>query len=184
VAIATSRSACAKRVTESSTSRTFAHLAAAFADQSHDDRVEGFGGRQHRKQRRLADAGAREDAEPLPEADGREDVDDAHAGKEGRADTLAGERLRRGRRWSRRGLDQERPTVHSAAERIDRAASPGLVGADRERAAVEHGVPDAGIGTAFVRCDQHLLRPDLHDLAASHAMMPAMLDHVAEPGRG
>ena len=66
----------------------FAHLAAAFADQRDDHRVEGIGAGQHGEQRRLADAGAGKDAEALAEAERREDVDDLDPGREGGADAL------------------------------------------------------------------------------------------------
>ena len=54
-----------------------AHLAAALADEGEDGRVEARGARQHGEQRGLADAGAGEDADALPGAQRREEVDDA-----------------------------------------------------------------------------------------------------------
>ena len=48
------------------------------------------GAGQHGEQRRLADAGAGEDAEPLAETDRREDVDDPHAGRERRCRRAGG----------------------------------------------------------------------------------------------
>ena len=139
---------------------------------------------EHGEQRRLADARAGEDAEPLAEAERREDVDDPDAGHERRADALA--RQRRGRRAGR-GLGGSPstsggPPSIGAGERVDGAAAPRGVRRDVERAAVEDGVADAGIGAALERRDQHLVGRDLHDLAAARAGAAAVLDDVAQPG--
>ena len=56
-----------------------AHLASALADQRDDGSVEAAGAREHGEQRRLADAGARENADALAGAERREEVDDPDA---------------------------------------------------------------------------------------------------------
>ena len=137
----------------------------------------------HGEQRRLADAGAGEDAEPLAEADRRENVDDLDAGGEGRADALARQRRRLcdDAPHRRIALRQRRAAVDRAGERVDGAAAPRGVRQDRERAEVDDGVADAGVACALERRDQHLVGRDLHDLAMAQAGAAAMLDHVAEP---
>lgn len=57
-----------------------ADLTAALADQCGDDRVEARPARQHGEQRGLADAGSREDADALADAQRREQIDHADAG--------------------------------------------------------------------------------------------------------
>ena len=103
----------------------FAHLAAALADQRDDDGVEGVSGGEHGEQRRLADAGAGEDAEALAETDRRENVDDLDAGGECRADALARQRRRLcdKRGVERIALRQRRAAVDRAGQRVDGAAA-------------------------------------------------------------
>ena len=104
-----------------------AHLAAALADERHHDGVEAAGAGQHGKQRRLADAGAGEDADALAGAERREQIDDADAGLERLLDALA--RHRRRRRASIRHRAARRAgaarAVDRLAERVDDAAFPG-----------------------------------------------------------
>ena len=57
----------------------FAHLAAALADEADDDDVRLGTGDNLRDQRRLADAGAAENADPLPLPAGQQPVDDPQA---------------------------------------------------------------------------------------------------------
>ena len=163
----------------------FAHLAAALADQRDDDGVEGVGAGEHGEQRRLADAGAGEDAEALAEAERREDVDDAHAGHEGGADALArqgaGRRGVAGGRGSRPAISGGPPSI-GRVERVDGAAAPGGVRRHGERTPAKHGIADAGVGAAFEGRDDDLVAADLDDLAAARAGLAAVLDDVAEPG--
>ncbi len=105
----------------------FAHFAAAFADQAHDDGVAGRLARQHRQQHRLADARAGEDTQALAAAAGGEDVHGAHAEIKPFADALAG--VGRGRRGLQqvafRALRQRAVAVDGIAETVDDAAEPG-----------------------------------------------------------
>ena len=125
-----------------------AHLAAALADQrEHRDRGLGAAG-DHREQRRLADAGAGEDAHALP-APARHQACRARARRAGSCvvDHAAGERVRGA--WSTprdvRDVAQRRAAVDRAAEAVEHAAEQrgpdrhrgravGALGADRRRA--------------------------------------------------
>ena len=162
----------------------FAHLAAALADQRDDDRVEGGGRGEHGEQRRLADAGAGEDAEPLAEADRRENVDDLDAGREGVADALARQRRRLGDTRCIVGIALRK---RAARRRSDGRARRWRGRATRRAAGSRTGPrsmtasPTPASPAALERRDQHLVGRDLHDLAVAQAGAAAMLDHVAEP---
>ena len=99
---------------------------AALADQPEHEHVGIAVARQHRHQRRLADARAGKDPHPLPTATGREKVEAAHPEVQPRAEPLAPMRRRRSRqqgigggaRWQRRAV-VERPR-----ERVDHAPDP------------------------------------------------------------
>ena len=72
-----------------------AHLAASLADQADDVDVGRRRAGDHAQQRRLADAGAGEDAEPLAAAAGDEGVERAHAERDALVDARARQRIRR-----------------------------------------------------------------------------------------
>ena len=135
----------------------FAHLAAALADQRHDHRVECVGAGQHGEQRRLADAGAGEDAEALAEAKRREDVDDPDARPQPVPtrclESAAGAPPTRPAPRGKLGSAVDRPP-----ERVDDASSPCGIRRHQERAAIEHGIADAGVGAALERRDEHVIR--------------------------
>ena len=115
------RAVAAERIFEE-----FAHLAAALADERDDDGVEVPRAGEHGEKGRFADAGAGEDADALPGADGREEIDDADAGAQGSRDPRAAHGGRR------RGVDLDgrfallqRPGgVDRNAEGVDDAALP------------------------------------------------------------
>ena len=159
----------------------FAHLTAALADERHDHRVECVGAGQHGEQRRLADAGAGEDAEALAEAKRREYVDHADARPQPRADALPG---KRGRRAADKAgaARQARSPVDRPPERVDDTSSPCGIRRHQERAAIEDGIADAGVGAALERRDEDVIGPDLDDLSAAQTGVRAMLHDVAKPG--
>ncbi len=98
-----------------------------------DDRI-GIGvAREHGEQRRLADAGAREDAHALAFAAGRECVERAHAEIELAADARARDAPRRclAHRIGDRALWQRTFAVCRLRECIDHAAKPGFAGIDQ-----------------------------------------------------
>ena len=78
------RAVAAERIFEE-----FAHLAAALADESDDDGVKVARAGEHGEKGRFADAGAGENADALPGANGREEIDDADAGAQGSRDPRA-----------------------------------------------------------------------------------------------
>ena len=160
----------------------FAHFAATFADKGDHHLVEGVGSRHHRQQRRFANAGAGEDAEALTKAERREDIDSAHAGLETGFDALARHRRRCGvgdRACLQAGSHRPKP-VDRLAERIDRAATPAVIGRKAKGTLADDSVLDAD---RFARLDRTYigeLRLDADDLAEVNAGLRAMRNEIAE----
>ena len=120
-----------------------AQFAAAFADERDDIQVALRAARHHAEQRRFSHAAAREDADALALADGREDIDRADAGGKTLANPLAAQRVRR-----------------RAAERLHRLRFDGAVLVDRLAEPVDHA-------SEHRRPDRHRHQPrSRHDRTA------------------
>ena len=114
-------------------------------------RVEAAGAGEHGEQRRLADAGARENADALAGAQRREEVDDLDAGLQRRAHALAAH----GRRRLAIAGDGASPWTSGPppsigrTERVDDAALPGGMRADGDEAAPARGRAEARSHASF-----------------------------------
>ncbi len=112
-------------------------LAAALADQP-DHQHLGVGARgDHRQERRLADAGAGEDAHPLAVAAGREQVERAHAQRQPWPQTAPalGRDAARLHGIGAAARGQRRAAVDRARHRVEHAAAPMQAGAHHPLAA-------------------------------------------------
>ncbi len=154
-----------------------ARLAAAFADQADHRDVRLGVPRQHRQQAGLADAGAGENAQPLPSAACQKRVEGADAEVELALHPLAGVRRRRGiaERIAARADAQRAEPVHRLAEPTDNSAEPILAGINGIVVAA-HLRPAAGAdtGDGTIRHQQASPGSEADDLGQ---------DRVRHPGR-
>ncbi len=160
-----------------------AHLAAALADQRDDGRVEALRAGEHAEQRRFADAGAGEDADALPGAQRREQVDDLDARFHGRAHALAPHRRRRlalGRDRAR-ALREGSAAVDGLAQRIDRAALPGDMRVERDEAAPPRRGAEPHPQRCLERLDGDAAGIDPHHLAQLRSPLRLQVHALAEP---
>ncbi len=163
-----------------------AHLAATLADQRQNDGVEGRGLGDHGKDRRLADAGAGEDADALALAQRGEEVDDAHAGLQRLAHARPGHGGRRRPVNGDRSIAarQAAAIVDRLAECVDDAALPvrgraEMHGADQPG---DHAGADGKV--AHERLDGGVGLADAHDLADGRAGAVVKSYAIAELGDG
>ncbi len=151
-----------------------AHLAATLADQADDVDVGGRRAGDHAQQRRLADAGAGEDAEPLAAAARHERVERADAERDALVDARALQRIGRRRLHVARATPSataDRPeAVDRTAEAVERAAEQIVGDVDAQRAT----------GRAHARA-----RADARRLAERHQQRAAgaEADHLGRHGR-
>ncbi len=161
----------------------FAHLTAALAHQRDHHFVEGVGPRQHGEQRRLADAGACEDAEALSEAERGEDVYRPHTRLESVLHPLACHG--RGRHVRDRAADvalqQHTQTVYRLGQRVDGAAAPLVGRRYAEGTLANDDIMDADRVPGFDRADDHPLGLDADDFAEMGSGCALMRDEVAKP---
>ena len=164
----------------------FAHFAATLADQSDDDGIKPLGARQHAHQRRLADAGAGEDADALAADERREDVEGAHA----RGDGLAGAATLHGGKRRRVGAARivafgyRALAVGRPAEGVENAAFPAARGRDHEGPDLTGRRLDAAheaVGEGF---DGQAALLDAHHFADGVAIIARAGDAVAQPHEG
>ena len=160
-----------------------AHLPSALADEGQDGRVEARRARQHRQQRGLADAGARKDADPLPGTKRGEEVDHADPRLHRLADPLPAHgrgRLAVGRECAL-ALSQRAQAVDRLAQRVDRAAFPGAIGAQGDAAARPRHRSEPGLQGSVERLHRDAVRVDADDLAQRGLADAGKLDAFAEP---
>jgi len=166
-----------------------AHLAPALADQADHVDLRRRRSGDHPEQRRLADAGAREDAEPLAAAAGDERVERPYAERHALVDARALERV--GRRRLRGAhpspvLAADRPEpVDRAAEPIQRAAEQPIGHLDGERAPARgHARPGPDAGRVAQRHQQRPARAEADDLGGHGGAAAPGLDraHLADLG--
>ena len=145
----------------------FAHLAPALADQGDHDAVEPFRIREHGEQGRLADAAARKDADALPRAEGREQVEGPHPRHQGLAHPRPAEGGGRvGIEGSGHGpLDQGFAAVEGAAQRVDHPSLPARIRVQMRRAEAEDPRADARLDARAEGLDRRALGIDAHHLA-------------------
>ena len=164
--VATTVTACLRCCLSASSrnSRTSRPRSPTSAD---DDGVEAAGAGEHGEQRRLADAGAGEDADALAGAERREEVDDLDAGLQRRAGALPAHGRRR-LAIAENGalaLEQRRPVVDGRTQRVDDAALPGGMRADGDEAAPAGGGAESRLHGRIERLDGDAALVDADDLA-------------------
>ncbi len=159
-----------------------AHLAAALADECQHNGIEAARAGEHGKKRRLADAGARKNADALAGAERRKEIEHAHAGFQGRANPVAPHRGR-GLAITRElavAFDQRSAAVDRSAEGVDGPAFPGWMRAKADEAVPPGGVAEAGLDGRLEGFHRGTALVDAHHLGELGAGAEAKAHALAE----